>query len=524
MRTSKAWANLQVKQIASKSQWQRCSAIVGSTLGRAVDQGVKLGLALSIASALLVQGTAAFAQGVQCKCYGNVPSLPGADDVGQFGSELNAAEFEAAVQALPPTAFRTPRGDHRLPSRAVLKNLPAVLEQGTAADLGSPGSCEAHSFGYGLGSYTAAHEPDGSLKWNPAKPQNSISPAYLYEWALTTENRTCGDGTLATPYLEHLVELGAPTRARVPYQPICSYLDTIAGQVDFPDDYPGMKRFRIGSYAVLNIQKNPQVLQLIKEYIANGQAVAFSGPVLCGYCNLLSQNGQALLQDGVIYGTNYIVKADGKLSGHGQLIVGYDDNIGTPGNTGALLIQNSFGTDWPPASSGSAAPPGMIYWSYNSFTQTQLNAAVAYPRSPEPFDGVRLSGSRHAPKASISSAFQWAPDDSQAAYFIMTHFFHEPVFLQSIELKEPGAKAVTATASFGHYISNGYSYLTRTDGKAFRSGVWTVVLEGQDASGNPITYTGKVLVGTAHPNRPKGASMVGQIITGSTGAVAVLSY
>lgn len=484
---------------------------------------VKLGLAFGIAAALLASGTAALAQAVHCKCYG--PSLPGADH-GPFGSLLNTAEFEAAVQALPPAAFRTPPVESPLPARALLTNLPAVLEQGTAANLGSPGSCEAHSFGYGLGSYTAARRPDGSPKWNPARPRNSISPAYLYEWAFTTQERPCGEGTFASPYLEQLVAFGAPTRARVPYQPDCTYLDTIPHQVDFPDDYPAMQRFRIGSSAVLSIQNDPsQALQLIKEFIANGQAVAFSGHVLCGYCSLELEDGKPLLHDGVIYETMYIVgpPPDNKPSGHGQLVVGYDDDVGTPGNTGALLIQNSFGTDWPPAPSGSPAPPGMVYWSYNSFKQTQLNAAVAYPRSPGPPAGVRLSGARHAPRASISRAFQWAPDDSQAAYFILTHFSHDPVFLESIELKEPGANAVTAKASFGHYISTGYSYLTRTDGKAFLSGAWTVVLEGRDLSENPITYTGTIVVGAPQPNMLTGASMAGQIITGSTGAVAVLS-
>jgi hypothetical protein len=118
-------------------------------------------------------------------------------------------------------------------------------------------------------------------------------------------------------------------------------------------------------------------LQRIKEYIANGQAVAFSGYVLCGYGTNLP------MQDGVIYETSYIIGANGQPAGHGQLVVGYDDNVGTPGDQGALLIRNSFGTGWP-ASAGatsSLAPPGMAYWSYNSFEQTQHLAAVAYPRA-----------------------------------------------------------------------------------------------------------------------------------------------
>jgi hypothetical protein len=257
---------------------------------------------------------------------------------------------------------------------------------------------------------------------------------------------------------------------------------------------------------------------LIKEYIANGQAVAFSGYVLCGYCNPVP------LQNGVIYETEYIVGKNGKPSGHGQLVIGYDDEIGVPGKKGALLIQNSFGTDWPPVSSRSPAPPGKVYWSYNSFERTQLHAAVAYPRSPGPPAGVRLSHSVHAPLASITRAFQWAPESSpQATYLILTHFFHDPVLLENVALTEPGARGVTATAVYGQYISTGYSYLTRTDGNAFRSGTWAVTLEGRDVSGNQVTYTGAVVLGAPQPNMRTGASMAGQTITGSTGADATLS-
>jgi hypothetical protein len=115
-------------------------------------------------------------------------------------------------------------------------------------------------------------------------------------------------------------------------------------------------------------------VQLIKEYVANGQAVAFSGSVLCGYCNAVP------LQDGVIYETDTVPN-----SGHGQLVVVYDDNVGTPGNAGAFLIQNSFGTSWPPASSGpSPAPPGTVYWSYNTFATTQGVGSSCLPALARP--------------------------------------------------------------------------------------------------------------------------------------------
>jgi hypothetical protein len=441
------------------------------------------------------------------------------DGSGPFGSVLDFDAFNHAVQALPPAAFLTPRVQPRLPSNSYLSNLPAVSQQGTAAMPGSPGSCEAQSFGYGLGSYTAARLPNGSHKWIAALAENSVSPAYLFAWGIWSGFAQCPRGE-ALVYLNQLVGFGAATRARIPYQPNCSYFSTIPQQRGFPDDYPDMKRFRIGSYAAFNIHDNPQALLRIKQYIANGQAVAFSGYVLCGYGLNLP------MQDGVIYETSYVIGQNGQPTGHGQLVVGYDDNVGRPGNRGALLIQNSFGTDWP-ASAGatsSIAPAGMAYWSYNSFEQTQQLAAVAYPREPGPPAGVRLSGSRRAPLASIKSAFQWAPDGPlPTAYLILTHFFQEPVLFSHVSLTEPGGQAITATGAYGQNLSTGYTYLKRTDGNAFISGTWAVSLQGTDITGNPVSYSGSIQVGQSEPNSLPEVSMADQTITDSTGAVASLT-
>jgi hypothetical protein len=282
-----------------------------------------------------------------------------------------------------------------------------------------------------------------------------------------------------------------------------------------------MKRFRIGSYATFNIAKHPAAaVQKIKEYIANGQAVAFSGRVLCGYGKNLP------MQHGVIYETSITIGADGKPAGHGQLVVGYDDDIGIPSNPGALLIQNSFGTDWPRSAGAthSLAPPGMAYWSYNSFEQTQRLAAVAYPRAQRRPSGVRLSSSPNAPAGWITQGFQWAPDDrSQTAHLVLIHFFQEPVHLLQVSLTQPGGQTITATGNYNQNISTGYSYLSRTDGNAFLPGTWTVSLQGKDMDGNSVSYTGSVQVGQSEPNSLPGASMSGQIITDSTGAPVLLS-
>jgi hypothetical protein len=253
----------------------------------------------------------------------------------------------------------------------MLTNLPVVSRQGTKDNPGSPGSCEAQSFGYGLGSYTAARNPDGSVKWNPASPELSVSPAFLYQQTQREERAAgqCGDqqcicpgGSEATPYLARLIAFGAPSRAEVPYEPDCCYLDAI----DLARTYPDATRFRIGSFATFGIDPSQAgVIQLIKQYVANGQVVAFSGLVLQGY-------DTPAFTGGVLAGVATIPD-----SGHGQIVVGYDDAVGSPTAPGAFLVQNSFGEEWPGARSGSSAPPGRAYWPYATVLATQSVAAVA---------------------------------------------------------------------------------------------------------------------------------------------------
>jgi hypothetical protein len=105
-------------------------------------------------------------------------------------------------------------------------------------------------------------------------------------------------------------------------------------------------------------------------------------------------------------------------------------------------------------------------------------------------------------------------------YLILTHFFQEPISISHFSLTEPGGQAITATGAYGQNISTGYSYLKRTDGNAFLSGSWGVFIEGNDMSGNPVSYTGSIQVGQAEPNSPPGASMAGVSVTDSTGRCA----
>lgn len=430
-----------------------------------------------------------------------------------YGAVLSQEDIDNAVKALPPEALVPARAQARSLSRVMLRNLPAVAQQGTSEDPGSPGTCEAQSFGYGLGSYTAARDSRGRLKWNASLPQNSISAAYLYTLIHSqtflpprdqNTHPVCPAGSRSIDYLNQLTTLGAPSRMQIPYQPTCDYLNA----VNIDANYPGMDRFRIGSYAVIPVSGNPTALTQIKSHLRWGQAVAFTGSVLCNY-------DTPAFEGGVIYEQQLTHKL------HGQMLVGYDDTLGKPSEKGALLVQNSFGTQWPPADTGSVAPPGKAYWSYGSFTVSQKMAAVAYPRERTQGAFKLKASISGAPAASLSGARQWTPSAaSSETYLILNHVFADPVTLSTLSLTEPGGTRVRATAVYGQPISSGYSYLMRSDGKSFLPGAYGVELLATGPDGREITYRGRVAVGRLLPAARAKASMSGVAVTGPTGAPA----
>lgn len=414
-------------------------------------------------------------------------TTPAPPDDGQYGSVLNAEEFANAPQALPVAALREPPEAIPLPAVVTLTNLPRIAKQGTATALGSPGTCEAQSFGYGLGTYTAARAPDGSVKWNAMDPGNEVSSAFQFALAVNNGFATCPKGGLATPYLSRLASYGSPSTAEVPYEPSCAYF---AG-IDLAKAYPNESRLRIGSFATFQIENAPASRARIQEYLANQQAVAFSGPVYQGYG---STNGPPLV-DGYFYATNLPTSG-----GHGQLLVGYDDTKGAPGlATGMFLVQNSFGMGWP-GSDSKAPERGQIYWAYEALLRTQKLAAVAYPYDPSPPSGTLLTASDpKAPVAAVRRAFQWAPASGGPVWLVVLHHIAQPVRMTAVALKEPAPGTDTATGKYGQYLSNGYTYLRRTDGKAFLPGAYQIKYQAQMLDGTAVSYSGTITVGSSAP-------------------------
>lgn len=426
-----------------------------------------------------------FASLVACDDEPTANTPPASLGSGQYGAVLDSAEFDASPETLPPHAFGSGEA-HPLPARVVLTNLPAVAMQGTKGDPGSPGTCEAQAFGYGLGSYTAARLPDGTAKWNPADPVNTTSAAFLFALAIAEGYAQCPEGGKALNYLQRLIAIGAPSTAQVPYFPSCPYISHIDPDNDWPDE----ARFRIGSYSTFLI--HPDQRAFIKALLAAGHAIAFSGLVFENY-------GDPTLEFGV-FGTN-----SGEQpplipnSGHGQLVVGYDDEKGDPSAPGAFLIQNSFGTAWPPS---DPQADGRIWWAYETFFRSQRLAAVAYPRAASVPSHGELQSALQGSRAFITGVRQWVDPDSTAnVYLIIELQFTAPVELKSITVTEPG----TGTEVEQHYalpFSTGYVFFRRADGAQFAHGDWKIRV-GVGIGGTAGEYTGTIDVNPSVPTTPQ---------------------
>lgn len=407
----------------------------------------------------------------------NVVNPPEPD---QFGALLNDAEFASSPVALPPEAITGVAGT--LGPRVTLAPLPPVVAQGTPTSLGSPGSCEAQSWGYCLGSYTAARNPDGTTRWNPADPSGAYasSAAWLYSWSLagpSSASGVCPHGTLATPYLKHLVDTGAPNVAQFPYKPDCAYLGPLATA----NPSPPQSQLQIGSYAIVKWRglTKDQFTTRLKNYLAAGNAVAFSGLVTYGYTHPgVPTRGNSLDAKGVW-------QATGGSGGHGQVIVGYDDALQ------AFLVQNSFGTQWPFVS--TPAPPGMLYWSYDSIWNTQSYFGVAYPANTS---GM-LSGTPLTPSVSsapaLSATLRTYNDLIEGTQkLVLLIDAAAPIYLDTTQVLTPAGE--TFTNGYKTSIRTGYTFVSRASG-SFARGTYTITLTGSfpNSTLGSFTYTGTVV-------------------------------
>ncbi|HKY64592.1 MAG TPA: C1 family peptidase [bacterium] len=410
-------------------------------------------------------------------CQGSGPQTEGVSIYGAvFPSDEEIAAFPKSIH---PQALSTPEPT-ATPASILLGNTPPIGQQGPCSlcpEQGSPGSCISWSAAYGLGTYTV----NQSRNWGVDDPAHQVSAAFMYAWELNAQSKACPEGTSDPGYFNFMVKNGSVANSIVPYEATCSYLDGIdLGTLADP-------AFRIGSWASVS----PQDRDLIKAHLAGGQAVAFAGHLYQGFGQLQGPD--------VFYGSGpfEVNKNTGQLVGHGMLLIGYDDERGDPSQgLGAYRIQNSFGTTW--------GDEGYLWMSYGTFESSILTAFVALPLASA-VEGVAdlLPDSPAAPLGRIKTARQWErkTDGSSRVFLVFEHQFDEPVELGEIEVTDPSGK--TARHAYRTWQRDGYTHLSRSDGRSFLSGLYQVRIEAILASGETAIYSGEATVGPLAPALPE---------------------
>jgi hypothetical protein len=362
-----------------------------------------------------------------------------------------------------------------------LENLPTIADQAAA------GSCEAQSFGYCLGAYTAARRPDGSRRWSAGDPENQPSAAWLYHWQTATgqnPNGPCPAGSMAVPYAQQLVGYGAPSTKRYPYDPhnlntvdrgLCREIDATP-VMGGPG--PDGARLMVGSYAgYSNIQKREDVyLDTFKALIRAGHAIAFTGLVPNGYLT-----GAPALDKGAFTAPQGFIEG----SGHGQVIVGFDDSKGP---RGAFLVQNSFGWYWNPIPAAVYNDPGyngLIWYDYRAFFAGQKYALIMYSNSTEAPSGQALIG--NYPQAPLLFIKEAKRSGSR-----LTVILHGKEALNLTSITVAGPQGDKATTNLSETLRYGYVTLARK--QAFEKGAYFATVIGTTLGGEAVAFNGPFIV------------------------------
>jgi hypothetical protein len=412
---------------------------------------------------------------------------------GKWGAELSARDFSGVLQGLSPSALEGTVLQVNNPapstSRAViLTNLPSIATQGVPGSVGSPGSCEAQSFGYCLGAYTAARNPNGSVKWPAGDAANQPSAAWLYQWehqVLEHDARTCPQGSGAKPYADKLVSDGAPSTAAFPYDPHaaanvaaeCTYIKGL----DVTTVPAGSSRLLVGSYKVYT-NVSAADLPHFKELIRHGHAIAFSGLVAKGY---------GVQSPPLVNGAFTAPQGFKNPSGHGQVIVGYDDSKGPHG---AFLVQNSFGPSWNPGSASDPGRNGRIWWDYNAFFGSQKYALIMFPNAPMTNAGTALHASGPGPRFVVANATVHTDAKGRHHLLFVTQA-SEAVTISELHVTPHAGRQ--ANVKLNETMRLGYQYVTRRGSKAFPPGPCKVAYTVKTRAGATVSYTGTVQVTAA---------------------------
>ncbi len=231
-------------------------------------------------------------------------------------------------------------------------------------DQGNLGSCVAFATTY----YNATHEI-GLL--NGINNKFSLRNVYSPKWTYNMINKGENKGAKFTEGYALLAQHGAPSIARFPYDQ--NYLTWDLSAQDWLDAL--FARTTPPQYIEGLGGREEQDLTLIKQMLANGHVVSV-GTYAGDWVYTMIPTNPTVGADNTYAGQKAISWVNGTYGPHQITIVGYNDNIWVdingngqvdPGETGAFLIANSWGTEW--------GNKGFIWVSYDAF---RAKSKVAY--------------------------------------------------------------------------------------------------------------------------------------------------
>jgi Papain family cysteine protease len=218
---------------------------------------------------------------------------------------------------------------------------------------------------YGLATFYAARKS----RTPPTSPDRQAGPDYAYiryEMANKTAENTCHGGQI-TKCLEWLRSNGgtpslaaAPNHGKQGPRSSCQVDWSDYGSQTIPPD----PSFRVPEYKLTHIT-GANGLNNLRAVIASGVPIAFGTSL---YTDFPHYRGHPSPYVG---NERFRLDGNGKKAGHVMLIVGYDDAY--PKSTGAVRIQNSWGTRW--------GEKGFVWMAYDTLEKLAQGQGVYVPDS-----------------------------------------------------------------------------------------------------------------------------------------------
>ena len=158
------------------------------------------------------------------------------------------------------------------------------------------------------------------------------SRLFLYKVTRNLLNWTGDTGAFIRTTMGALVLFGVPPEEYWPYTDEPEFdREPPAFCYAFAQQYQAIRYYRLDPPGT----SKDELLNRIKRYIAFGFPPMFGFTVYSSISEA-SQHGKIPFPE----------PGERRLGGHAVIAIGYDDNMEIEGETGALLIRNSWGTDW----------------------------------------------------------------------------------------------------------------------------------------------------------------------------------